>query len=386
MFWVRPLQLHFVVFFLLFLFTPAFVFGNKSNRSLHCLSPPMAIIGFHHVCSAPLVNFVAVLLLHLDATPSFLFVATTSPLLVAAPPFQSVCSRSVMTECELFGSTWPSIAVIRPLPPSCLSPSPVRVTPGQEGVPPPHCFVITTDRRKNLNTLSSAVASTSALRITTEEALNGRSSLTGYFISSSAGASSRLPVVIIHLHVTASEIWISVGQAHLLVAGSPSSKPIKLSKYSKFSWVRALSYMGLYPNSKAHNAHVHGLCISLQCDLISVSPDSTNCNPSKAVPSTTLCVVLLRQPSCTSLQGRKILISSKTVFNCSQNPLTGFFNVVFDFFVFFRTRALGLQVKIFYGFLLSLATSIFYYVLAMLAYLSTGDYLSVCNRVSPLDF
>ncbi|CAN6865940.1 unnamed protein product, partial [Brassica oleracea var. botrytis] len=59
-----------------------------------------------------------------------------------------------------------------------------------------------------------------------------------------------------------------------------------------------------------------------------------------------LCVVLLRQLLCTSvsLQRREIHAFSETVFNCSQNPLVGFFNVNFDFsdtkqaFFLIRTR------------------------------------------------
>ncbi|CAN6806906.1 unnamed protein product [Brassica oleracea var. botrytis] len=43
----------------------------ESNRGHRCPSPPMALISFCYVC------FVAVPLLHLDATPSLPFVATT---------------------------------------------------------------------------------------------------------------------------------------------------------------------------------------------------------------------------------------------------------------------------------------------------------------------
>ncbi|KAH0898523.1 hypothetical protein HID58_048091 [Brassica napus] len=85
--------------------------------------------------------------------------------------------------------------------------------------------------------------------------------------------------------------------------------------------------------------------------------------------------VLLRQPLRTSLQRREIHAYSETDFNCSQNPLVGFFNVDFDFFVFFRTRALELKVKIFYGVLLSLATTFFCYL--------TVEYLSGHNLLNP---
>ncbi|KAF2570083.1 hypothetical protein F2Q70_00001814 [Brassica cretica] len=105
--------------------------------------------------------------------------------------------------------------------------------------------------------------------------------------------------------------------------------------------------------------------------------------PSEDVPLTTLCVVLLRQPLRTSLQCREIQTSSETVFNCSQNPSIGLFNVDFDFFAFLRTRALGIQVKLLYGFLLSLATSIIRHVLVIFVYHFTVENFSGCNRLSP---
>ncbi|WZZ78572.1 hypothetical protein YC2023_099144 [Brassica napus] len=71
--------------------------------------------------------------------------------------------------------------------------------------------------------------------------------------------------------------------------------------------------------------------------------------------------------------------------SCSQNPLIGFFKVEFDFFAFLLTRALGLQVKLLYGSLLSLATSIFCHVLVIFAYQFNIENLSSCNRLSPLD-
>uniref|UniRef100_A0A0D3CA18 Uncharacterized protein n=1 Tax=Brassica oleracea var. oleracea TaxID=109376 RepID=A0A0D3CA18_BRAOL len=57
--------------------------------------------------------------------------------------------------------------------------------------------------------------------------------------------------------------------------------------------------------------------ISLQRNLSSASPDSVNCYLSEAVPSTTLCVVLLRQPLRTLLQRREIQTSSEIGFSCS---------------------------------------------------------------------
>ncbi|CDY26078.1 BnaC06g11180D [Brassica napus] len=69
---------------------------------------------------------------------------------------------------------------------------------------------------------------------------------------------------------------------------------------------------------------------------------------------------------------------------CYQNPLVGFFIVVFDFFALFRTRALGLQVKLLYGSLLSLATPISLYVLVIFIYQFIVEDLSSCIRLSPL--
>ncbi|CAF2103582.1 unnamed protein product [Brassica napus] len=69
--------------------------------------------------------------------------------------------------------------------------------------------------------------------------------------------------------------------------------------------------------------------------------------------------------------------------SCYQNPVVGFFNVDFDFFAFFRMQALGLQVKLLYGSLLSLATSILRYVLIVSVYLFTVEDHSGCNRLSP---
>ncbi|KAF2571785.1 hypothetical protein F2Q70_00006379 [Brassica cretica] len=66
------------------------------------------------------------------------------------------------------------------------------------------------------------------------------------------------------------------------------------------------------------------------CKCVSKLPFA---EPRKAVPSTIMCVVLLQQFLCTSLslQRREIHAFSETVFNCSQNPLVGFFNVNFNF-------------------------------------------------------
>lgn len=116
--------------------------------------------------------------------------------------------------------------------------------------------------------------------------------------------------------------------------------------------------------------------ISLQHYLRSASPGYVNSYFSEVVPSTTLCVVLLRQPLRISLQYREFQTSSETVVNCSQNPLVGFFNVDFDFLAFLQTQALGIQVKFFYGSLLSLATSIIYHVFVIFVYQLAVENLS----------
>ncbi|KAG5391656.1 hypothetical protein IGI04_021619 [Brassica rapa subsp. trilocularis] len=75
--------------------------------------------------------------------------------------------------------------------------------------------------------------------------------------------------------------------------------------------------------------------------------------------------------------------SSRT--SCSQNSLIGFFNVDFDFFAFVRTHDLGLQVKLFYGSLLSLTIFIIRHVLVIFVYRFTVEDFSHCNLLSPLD-
>lgn len=75
-----------------------------------------------------------------------------------------------------------------------------------------------------------------------------------------------------------------------------------------------------------------------------------------------------------------IQASSETWFNCSQSPWSGFFKVDFDVCAFLRMHALRLQVKFFFGSLLSLATFIFYPVLFIFVYQLTIEDLSGCNR------
>lgn len=151
----------------------------------------------------------------------------------------------------------------------------------------------------------------------------------------------------------------------------------------------------LSPTSKLREPYVHSttLCVvllrqpihsSLQRHLNSASPDFVNCYLSETVPCRRLCVFLLRKPLRTLLQHREIHTSSENFINSTQNPLVGFFNVDFNFLVFFRMHALGIQMKIFYGLLLSLATAALRYGLIMLAYQFTVEYLSGCNRFSLL--
>ena len=123
---------------------------------------------------------------------------------------------------------------------------------------------------------------------------------------------------------------------------------------------------------------------SLQYNLSLTSLDYVNFYPSEAVLSTTLCVVLLRQPLRTSLHCREIQASPETTFSCSQNPLIWFFNVDFDFITFLRMHAQGLQVKFLYRFLLSSTIYIFYHVLVILAFQFAVEFFSGCNCLSPL--
>ncbi|KAF3583374.1 hypothetical protein F2Q69_00028218 [Brassica cretica] len=88
---------------------------------------------------------------------------------------------------------------------------------------------------------------------------------------------------------------------------------------------------------------------------------------------------------CDSLTGAASLYRGSRT-SRSQNPLAGFFNVIFDLCAFFRTRALGIQVKFLYGFLISLATSIPRYVLVIFVYQFTVEDLSVCNELKLFDF
>ncbi|WZZ34244.1 hypothetical protein YC2023_017645 [Brassica napus] len=78
---------------------------------------------------------------------------------------------------------------------------------------------------------------------------------------------------------------------------------------------------------------------------------------------------------CDPVTGSVILYGGSQTY-CSQNSLVGFLNVDFDFFAFLRTRALGLQVKLLYGSLLSLATSIFRHVLVFFAFISLPSKIS----------
>ncbi|KAG5396902.1 hypothetical protein IGI04_018716 [Brassica rapa subsp. trilocularis] len=148
------------------------------------------------------------------------------------------------------------------------------------------------------------------------------------------------------------------------------------------------------------------------CPWSPLSPTSKLREPyvhlnSKVVPSTTLCVVLLRQPIHSSLQchlnsaspdfvncNLSETVSSTTV--CSPSPeaslhLTATSGDPYVFRDGYQQQskpigwALGIQMKIFCGLLLSLATSLFRYGLIMLAYQFTVEYLSGYNRFSLLD-
>ncbi|KAG5401068.1 hypothetical protein IGI04_015675 [Brassica rapa subsp. trilocularis] len=76
---------------------------------------------------------------------------------------------------------------------------------------------------------------------------------------------------------------------------------------------------------------------------------------------------------------RAVILYGVSQTSYSLNLLVGFFNVDLDFFAFLRTWVLGLQVKLLYGSLLSIATSIFRHILVIFIYQFAVDDLSSCN-------
>ncbi|KAF3550315.1 hypothetical protein DY000_02004389 [Brassica cretica] len=276
--------------------------------------------------------------------------ATSPPTLLVAAPCLRVSgnARSIQVVCRL-----PLAVRLR------LSFPPVRVTPGEGGFSLSRCTMIpqvgaqirnipyasSSFKKDNRRSFSSAPGSTPTPLL---------------FVVASAPPGHRIP----HAVKTTTP-----AQPHSLDP-SPTSKLLEAVPSTTLRVVLLRQ----------------PLRTSLQRHLNSASPVSINFDHLEVVLSTTLCVVLLRRPLRFLLQCWEIQTDSETAFTCSQNPFVGFFNVVFDFFVFFRTRALGLQVKIFYGFLLSVATSIFYYVLVMFASQLTVEYLSVYLNQTLEDF
>ena len=308
--------------------------------------------------------------------------ATSPPTLLVAAPCLRVSGNagSIQVVCRL-----PLAVRLR------LSFPPVRVTPGEGGFSPSRCTMIpqvgaqirnipsasSSFKKDNRRSFSSAPGSTpTPLLFVVASVPPGHRN--PHAVNTTTPA-QRLEKTLIRVFCVIWALvlwvwiyadwaleWICLGLAHSLDP-SPTSKLLEVVPSTILRVVLLRQ----------------PLRTSLQRHLNSASPVSINCDHLEVVPSTTLCVVLLRWPLCFLLQCWEIQTDSETAFTCSQNPFVGFFNVVFDFFVFFRTQALGLQVKIFYGFLLSLATSIFYYVLVMFAYQLTVEYFSVCNRHSP---
>ncbi|KAF3597056.1 hypothetical protein DY000_02020038 [Brassica cretica] len=191
-----------------------------------------------------------------------------------------------------------------------LSLPPVRVTPGQRDPSPPCCTVFLQARAqiRNLSTVLSSFKKD-----------NRRS-------SGSAPVSTPTPLLFAVASVPSGVwisadwalVWIWLGLAHNFDPKSPTFD------------IEAV------PSTTLRVVLVRQpLCISLQHHQNSASLDFVNCDPLEVVPTTTLCVVLLRQPLRTSLQCWKIQTALETAVKCSQNPFVGFFNVVFDFFVFF---------------------------------------------------
>lgn len=162
--------------------------------------------------------------------------------------------------------------------------------------------------------------------------------------------------------------------------GTPSPSPavhccfINVTKQTLICYSENITQAWAYVSRMGRGLNHNVLCeVGLGLCFFSIS--------AKAVPSTTLCVVLLRQPLCTSLQHQEIHPVPETGFNYSQNPSIGFFKVDYDVCAFFRTRALGLQVKLLFGSLLSLATSIFCFGLVIFVYQFTIKLCFRCNRL-----
>ena len=155
-----------------------------------------------------------------------------------------------------------------------------------------------------------------------------------YRISPKAGASPlRLPVASCSPLVTRAglaQIWNFLGLAHYLVAENSSSKPSKRThpplQHFKISWTR----------TSIHEA---------------VPSTDSVCSPTPAA-----------FPHLTAKSGDPGIFGDG-----------------------FQPEVLELQVKIFYGFILSLVISIFHYILVMLVYLLTVEYLESCNRFNPFD-
>ncbi|KAJ0260084.1 hypothetical protein HA466_0063380 [Hirschfeldia incana] len=153
--------------------------------------------------------------------------------------------------------------------------------------------------------------------------------------------------------------------------GTPPPSPTVVTLKTLISYSENITRAWAYTSRMGLILNQIALCeVGLCLCLCFVSKD--------AVLLTIMCEVLLRQPLHTPPHCQEIYASSEMGCNCSQNPLIGFFKVVFDVCAFFQTQALGLQVKLFYGCFLSLATSIICFILVIVL-----AFVFHCNLLSP---
>ncbi|KAL0676324.1 hypothetical protein Bca4012_004305 [Brassica carinata] len=259
--------------------------------------------------------------------------ATSPPTLLVAAPCLRVSGNagSIQVVCRL-----PLAVRLR------LSFPPVRVTPGEGGFSPSRCTMIPQvgAQIRNIPFASSSFKKD-----------NRRS-------FSSAPGSTPTPLLFVVASVPPGH-----RNPHAVNTTTPAQRLEKtLIRVFCVIWALVL-WVWIYADWA-----LEWICLGLAHSL---DPSPTS-KLLEVVPSTILRVVLLRQPLRTSLQCH-LNSASPISINCDHLEVVPSTTLC----------ALGLQVKIFYGFLLSLATSIFYYVLVMFAYQLTVEYFSVCNRHSP---
>ncbi|KAF3508960.1 hypothetical protein F2Q69_00003604 [Brassica cretica] len=255
--------------------------------------------------------------------------ATSPPTLLVAAPCLRVSGNagSIQVVCRL-----PLAVRLR------LSFPPVRVTPGEGGFSPSRCTMIPQvgAQIRNIPSASSSFKKDNRISF------------------SSAPGSTPTPLLFVVASVPPGH-----RNPHAVNTTTPAQRLEKtLIRVFCVIWALVL-WVWIYADWA-----LEWICLGLAHSL---DPSPTS-KLLEVVPSTILRVVLLRQPLRTSLQ-RHLNSASPVSINCDHLEV-----------------ALGLQVKIFYGFLLSLATSIFYYVLVMFAYQLTVEYFSVYLNQTLEDF